>query len=78
MKVGGGCSMTDEVESMPSGAWRTASSCQAGECAEVAQRGDEVVIRSSRSPDDLVRLTIAEWRAFERGMRAGEFTDIGQ
>jgi len=26
----------------------------------------------------VIRLTIAEWRVFELGMRAGEFTDIGQ
>jgi hypothetical protein len=58
--------------------WRKATSCQGGECVEVRPEGDGVSIRSSRSPADVIRLTIAEWRAFEHGMRAGEFTDIGQ
>jgi hypothetical protein len=78
MKVGGGYLMTDELEGMPRGAWRKASSCQNGECTEVARHGDEILIRSSRSPEDVVRLTMAEWRVFELGMRGGEFTDIGQ
>jgi hypothetical protein len=78
MKVGGGYLMTDEAEDIPRGAWRKASSCQNGECVEVAECEDAIVIRSSRSPADVVRLTVAEWRVFELGMRKGEFTDIGQ
>lgn len=58
-------------------AWRKASHCQSGECAEVSRNGDEVIIRNSRSPQDVVRLTISEWHAFEKGMRAGEFDDLG-
>jgi hypothetical protein len=78
MKVGGGYFMTDEADSIPRGAWRKASLCQAGECVEVAQRGDVIFLRSSRSPRDVIRLTVAEWRVFELGMREGEFTDIAQ
>jgi uncharacterized protein DUF397 len=59
-------------------AWRAARNCQSGECAEVARHGEEILIRSSRSPDRVIQLTVAEWRAFERGMLAGEFTDLGQ
>lgn len=69
--------MRDEVD-MPTGTWRKVSSCQQGECAEIARQGGEVLIRSSRSPQDVIRLTIDEWRALELGMRAGEFTDVGQ
>jgi Domain of unknown function (DUF397) len=58
--------------------WRTSSFCQNSECVEVAEREDAILIRSSRAPGDVIRLTIAEWRVFELGMRAGEFTDIGQ
>jgi hypothetical protein len=62
-------------ESSP--AWRKASFCAASECAEVAAEDDEVLLRSSRAPTVVVRLTSAEWQAFTKGVRAGEFSDLG-
>jgi hypothetical protein len=58
-------------------AWRKSSFCQNGECAEVAQQDGEIVLRSTRSPADVVRLTAAEWQALVKGMQAGEFLDLG-
>lgn len=57
-------------------AWRTSSFCQNGECAEIAQAGDEIVLRSTRAPVEVIRLTTAEWRALVRGIQAGEFQDL--
>lgn len=62
-------------ESVP--AWRTASFCQSGECAEVAEEGGEVLLRSTRAPETVVRLTGAEWQALTKGIAAGEFSDLG-
>lgn len=58
-------------------AWRKASFCQAGECAEVAEEDGEILLRSTRAPGIVVRLTGAEWRAFIKGIEAGEFSDLG-
>lgn len=58
----------------PSGVtWRKSSFCQGGACAEVAREGDEVLLRSTRAPGDVVRLTVAEWQALVRGIEAREF-----
>jgi Domain of unknown function (DUF397) len=54
--------------------WRKSSFCQNGECAEVSVLTDgEILLRSSREPDRVVRLTSAEWEALVKGIRAGEF-----
>jgi hypothetical protein len=57
------------------GVWHKSSFCQNGECAEVAVRGDgEILLRSSREPERVVRLTAAEWQALVKGVQAGEFS----
>jgi hypothetical protein len=57
--------------------WSKSSFCQAGECAELAVADDgEIVLRSSRAPADVVRLTAAEWQAFVAGIKAGEFSPL--
>lgn len=72
-----------KVEMIPFGTqsravtWRKSSFCQNGECAEIADYGGEVLLRSSRSPDDVIRLTPGEWQALVEGVRAGEFPDLG-
>jgi hypothetical protein len=53
--------------------WRKSSFCQQGECAELAREGDEILLRSTRAPGQVVRLTTAEWQALVRGIRAHEF-----
>jgi hypothetical protein len=57
-------------------AWRKSSFCQNGECAEISQQGEDIVLRSTRSPRDEVRLTAGEWRALVKGVQAGEFLDL--
>ncbi len=56
--------------------WRKASFCQRSECAEITRQNGEILIRSTRAPDRVVRFTGAEWHAFTRGIRAGEFRDL--
>jgi len=63
--------------------WRKASFCASGECVEVAQRGGMIVLRSSNHPGRIsvglrrrVHYTPQEWRAFVRGVKAGEFDDL--
>ena len=66
-----------EAWSQETGVWRKASFCQAGECAEVAVEDEEILLRSTRSPATVVRLTTAEWRALAKGIQAGEFASLG-
>jgi hypothetical protein len=61
----------------PTPAWRRASYCQAGECAEVVEEDGEILLRSTRAPGVIVRLTSAEWQAFTKGVAAGEFSNLG-
>ena len=61
----------------PLNLWRKSSFCQNGECAEVAAEGEEVLLRSTRSPGEVIRLSAAEWQAFVRGIQANEFGDLG-
>jgi Domain of unknown function (DUF397) len=68
--------MAPKASPAPQPAWRKSSRCQSGECAEIAQQNGEIVLRSTRSPDAVVRLTAAEWQAFARGIQTGEFNDL--
>jgi hypothetical protein len=68
--------MAQKMSDVPQPAWRKSSFCQAGECVEVAQLNEEIILRSTRSPSAVVRLTADEWHAFAQGMRAGEFDEI--
>jgi hypothetical protein len=64
------------LETRPGDDWRRVSRCQSGECAEVSSRNGEILLRSTRSPADVVRLTRAEWAALTEGIRAGDFADL--
>lgn len=44
--------------------WRKSSHSQVGECAEVAQDDDRVLVRDSKDPGPVPRFSPAEWRAF--------------
>jgi Domain of unknown function (DUF397) len=59
-------------------AWRTSSFCDASSCAEVSEEDGEILLRSTRAPGVVVRLTGAEWQAFTKGVAAGEFSDLSQ
>lgn len=56
--------------------WRKSSYSGTGNCVEVAYDGDRVLVRNSAVPDGpVLQFTADEWRAFARGMKAGEFDD---
>jgi hypothetical protein len=57
--------------------WRKSSFCAAGECLEIAQKDDTVLLRNNRSPRVVVRVSTEEWEAFAKGFVSGEFADIG-
>ena len=57
--------------------WRRASFCSAGECIEVAKRDGMIVLRDSKDPrGGVLAYSVDEFRAFARGIRAGEFDDL--
>ncbi len=61
----------------PAEGWRRASFCYSGECVEVAAQDGMILLRDSREPHgSVLRYTADEWRAFVRGVRAGEFDDL--
>lgn len=57
-------------------AWRKSSYCANSECAEVTRDGDRILVRSTLSPEVVVTLTAAEFRALRKGIQAGEFDDL--
>lgn len=44
-----------------------------GNCVEVASLSAGVLVRNSREPLRILRFTDAEWEAFEKGVKDGEF-----
>jgi len=52
--------------------FRKSSQCTDGACVEVSV-GDEILVRSSLAPGNVVAFSKAEWRAFVAGVRLGEF-----
>jgi hypothetical protein len=60
------------------GAWRRASFCASNECVEVAPHNGMIVMRNStESRGQVLRYTAEEWQSFIRGVKAGEFDDLG-
>jgi hypothetical protein len=58
------------------GGWHRSSACDGADttCVEVAVRTAGVAVRDSKDPGGPeLRFTAAEWDAFVRGVRAGEF-----
>ena len=54
--------------------WCKASFCQAGECVEIAEYGEAVIMRSSAHPDaGYLCFTAKEFGSFLAGAKAGEF-----
>lgn len=56
--------------------WRRSSACTGADstCVEVAVRAGDVAVRDSKDPGGPeLRFSPAEWGAFVRGVRAGEF-----
>jgi Domain of unknown function (DUF397) len=56
--------------------YKVSSFCSFGECVEVGQTSDgSVIVRDAKDPERCGSLTftLAEWDAFVRGVKAGEF-----
>ncbi len=54
--------------------WRRSTFCATGACVEVAEAGNEFLVRDSKNPESpILRFTADEWSAFVAGVRAGEF-----
>lgn len=57
--------------------WRRSSFCHGGECVEVAVSDGVVLVRDTKSPQTgPLSYTLDEFRAFVRGVVAGEFDDL--
>jgi hypothetical protein len=53
-------------------AWRKASFCASGECVEVAQRDDVIMLRDSTLPHGpMLSYAVSDWRRFVRTIKAG-------
>ena len=53
--------------------WRRASFCASNECVEVAQRGDEIILRDSAQPHgSMLHYTVKDWGSFMRRIKSGE------
>jgi Domain of unknown function (DUF397) len=53
--------------------WQKGRPCDMGGCVEVAVAGEEVLVRSSLSPQALIALSRGEWRDFLTGAKDGLF-----
>ena len=51
--------------------WRRSSRCNGGQCVEVAQLGDEVMVRDSADPDWIIAVSNGNWQEFITDVRAG-------
>ena len=58
---------------MPNLTWQKSSFCSEDACLEMAEVGATVLLRESKTPETVLTLTAADWRAFVAGVRAGEF-----
>jgi hypothetical protein len=57
--------------------WRTATSCNAGNCVQVAATDGGVAVRDSKNPDaSFLLYTASEWNSFLVGVKKGEFDDL--
>ena len=57
--------------------WRKSSYSNNGQCVEVAETNDGVLVRNSNRPDaGTIEFTRAEMAAWIEGCKAGEFEDI--
>jgi hypothetical protein len=54
--------------------WLRSSHCGSNACVEVAWTGDRVLVRDTKNPDQTpMEFSAAEWAAFVKGARSGEF-----
>jgi len=59
-------------------AWRKASLCASGECVEVAQKDDVIILRDSVQPRGrMLYYDAGPWRSFVRAIKTGRYDDLG-
>lgn len=57
--------------------WRRTSFCASGECVEVGQQDQMILVRDSKDPGQApLQYTRDEFRAFADGIKAGELDDL--
>jgi predicted secreted Zn-dependent protease len=57
--------------------WRTALSCNGGQCVKVAVTGQTVVVGDTKTPNGpFLTYTRSEWREFVLGIKHGDFDDL--
>lgn len=56
--------------------WRKGRPCDGGTCVEVAAEGEEILVRTTVSPDAPIRLTRDEWSAFLASAKEGHFDQL--
>jgi hypothetical protein len=58
-------------------AWRRASFCASGECIEVTQRDDMILLRDSAQPSGgKLRYPAATWESFVRTIKSGKLDSL--
>ena len=56
--------------------WHQVRPCEVGGCVEVAVTGEDVLVRTTVSPDELITLTREEWTAFLASAKEGDFDHL--
>jgi hypothetical protein len=56
--------------------WHVGRPCDHGACVEIAMAGEEVLVRSSVAPGQLLSLSHAEWREFLASAKEGRFDHL--
>jgi len=57
--------------------WRRSRFCASGECVEIAKSDGMILVRDSKAPHvEPLTYTQDEFRAFVRGVMAGDFDDL--
>lgn len=66
-----------QERSATSPGWRTAKSCAAGNCVQVATRDGLVLIGDTKNPGGpILTYSGAEWKEFLAGAKNGDFDDL--
>jgi len=64
---------------MHQGPFRKSSFCGSGACVEVAELGDQFLVRDGKNPTGpVLQFTLEEWTAFLDGATNGEFAPSGR
>lgn len=56
--------------------WRKSTYSAAGSCVEVAKHDENIVLRESDQPNEIIFTSKEKFAAFVKGVKAGEFDDL--